>query len=38
MDEILKQGCWKNMKTFKKFYEKEIINYAKDVDFMKIIN
>ena len=39
MEDILKQGCWKNMKTFKKHYEKEIIYYAADdVDFMKIIN
>ena len=39
MEDILKQGCWKNMKTFKKHYEKEIIYYADDdVDFMKIIN
>ena len=39
MDEILKQGCWKNLKTFKNYYAKEIIYYAKeDVDFMKIIN
>ena len=38
MEDILKQGCWKNMKTFKK-HEKEIIDYADDdVDFMKIIN
>ena len=39
MEDILKQGCWKNMKTFKKHYEKEIIYYADDdVDFMKIKN
>ena len=39
MEDILKQHCWKNMKTFKKHYEKEIIYYAvDDVDFMKIIN
>ena len=39
MEDILKQGCWKNMKTFKKHYEKEIIYSADDdVDFMKIIN
>ena len=39
MEDILKQGCWKNMKTFKKHHEKEIIYYADDdVDFMKIIN
>ena len=39
MEDILKQGCWKNMKTFKNHYEKEIIQYADgDVDFMKIIN
>ena len=25
MEDILKQGCWKNMKTFKNHYEKEII-------------
>ena len=38
MEDILKQGCWKNMKTFKK-HEKEITDYADDdVDFMKIIN
>ena len=38
MEEILKQGCWKNMKTFKKYYDKEIIYFAKDdVDFMRII-
>ena len=39
VEDILKQGCWKNMKTFKK-HEKEIIYYANDddVDFMKIIN
>ena len=39
MEGILKQHCWKNMKTFKKHYEKEIIYYADgDVDFMKIIS
>ena len=39
MEDILKQSCWKNMKTFKKHYEKEITYYADDdVDFMKIIN
>ena len=39
MEDILKQGCWKNMKIFKKHYEKETIYYADDdVDFMKIIN
>ena len=38
MEYILKPGCQKNMKTFKK-HEKEIIYYAyDDVDFMKIIN
>ena len=31
MEDILKQCCWKNMKTFKKHYEREI-------QFMKIIN
>ena len=38
MEDILKQGCWKNMETFKKHYEKEIIYYADDVNFMKILN
>ena len=39
MEDILKQDCQKNMKTFKKHYEKEIIYYGDDdVDFMKIIN
>ena len=39
MEYILKQGCCKNMKTFKKHYEKEIFFYTyDDVDFMKIIN
>ena len=39
MEDILKQCCWKNMKTFKKHYEKEIIYYYDDdVHFMKIIN
>ena len=39
-EDILKQGCCKNMKTFKKHCEKETIYYADDddVDFMKIIN
>ena len=39
MEDILKQGCWKNLKTFKTHHEKEIIYYADDdVDFMKVIN
>ena len=38
MEDNLKQGCWKNMETFKKHYEKEIIYYADDVNFMKILN
>lgn len=39
VEEILKQGCWRNMKTFKKHYDKEIIYYAKEnVEFMKIID
>ena len=39
MEDVLKQRCWKNMKTFKKHNEKEIIYYADDdVDFMKITN
>ena len=38
MENILKQGCWKNMGTFKKHYEKEIIYYVDDVNFMKILN
>ena len=38
MEDILKQGCWKNMGTFKKHYEKEIIYYVDDVNFMKILN
>ena len=23
IEDILKQGCWKNMNTFKKYYEKK---------------
>ena len=39
LEDILKHGWWKNMKTIKKHYEKEKIYYADDdVDFMKIIN
>ena len=36
MEDILKQSCWRNMKTFKKHYEKEII-VDDNVDFIKII-
>ena len=36
--EILKQGCWKNAKTFYNFYKKDIVYYApEDVDFMSIL-
>ena len=39
MEDILKQGGWKNMKTFKKHYEKEKTYCPDDdVDLMKIIN
>ena len=39
LEDILKHGCWKNMKTLKKHYEKEKIYYADDdVDFVKIIS
>ena len=35
--KILKQGCWKNAKTFFNFYKKDIVYYAReDVDFMSI--
>ena len=37
LDEMLKQGCWKNIKTFKKIYDKDIMYFANDdVDFMRI--
>ena len=32
IDDILKQGCWRNAKTFKTYYEKEIVNFAEDED------
>ena len=36
--EILKQGCWKNAKTFFNVYKKDIVYYApEDVDFMSIL-
>ena len=36
--EILKQGCWKNARTFFNFYKKDIVYYApKDVDFKSIL-
>ena len=36
--EILKQGCWKNAKTFFKFYKNDIVYYVpEDVDFMSIL-
>ena len=36
--EILKQGCWKNAKTFYNFYKKDIVCYApEDVDFISIL-
>ena len=36
--EILKQGCWKNAKTFYNVYKKDIVYYApEDVDFMSIL-
>ena len=39
IDKIVKQGCWKNEKTFKKYYDKEIIsNIADTVDFHKIMS
>ena len=38
MEKILKQGCWKNLKTFKTFYNKEIINSVpENIDFYKIM-
>ena len=30
LDDILKQGCWRNAKTFKRYYEKNIIHFAND--------
>ena len=36
--KILKQGCWKNSKTFFNFYKKDIVYYApEDVEFMSIL-
>ena len=36
--KILKQGCWKNAKTFFNFYKKDTVYYAaEDVDFMSIL-
>ena len=36
--KILKQGCWKNAKTFFNFYEKDTVyNAPEDVDFMSIL-
>ena len=35
--DILKQGYWKNAKTFFNFYKKDIVYYApEDVDFISI--
>ena len=34
---ILQQGCWKSVKTFRKHYQEQIIYYPDDdVDFMKL--
>ena len=38
MDDILKKGCWSNVKTFYKYYEKEIIYYAKDEQYNKLLD
>ena len=36
--ETLKQGCWKNAKTFFNYYKKDIAYYApEDVDLMNIL-
>ena len=36
--ETLKQGCWKNVKTFFNFHKKDIVYYASgDIDFMSIL-
>ena len=36
--KILKQGCWKNAKTFFNSYKKDIVYYApEDVEFMSIL-
>ena len=37
IEDILKKGCWKNEKTFQKFYNKEIIE-EKEVDFNVLID
>ena len=37
IDEIIRRGCWKNRKSFFKYYDKEITEYAPDdIDFNRI--
>ena len=37
IDEIIRRGCWKNMKNFFKYYDKEITEYVvDDIDFNRI--
>ena len=35
IEDILKQGNWSNLKTFKKFYFKNIENLNEPIDFSK---
>lgn len=32
IDDILQQGCWRNAKTFQKYYQKEIVSFAPEED------
>ena len=38
VEHILAKGCWTNVKTFRKFYDKEIICEAKEEEFNKLLN
>ena len=38
LEEILKMACWSNVKTFKKHYEKDIIDTDESVNFNNIIS
>ena len=38
IDDILKQGCWRNARTFKQYYNKEIVDFApEESDFQNAV-
>ena len=38
IDNILKKGCWSNIRTFHNYYEKEILDYAMEEPFNKLLD